>query len=414
MSTRNSNTARPPRETAPALGRALAAFEGAPFPVLIGEADGRTARFANEAFYRAAKLPRTAGDDCLGEHSFAECAAMACAVDPAALGQVLEHVRRDPKLHESVRLPISGRPAVDTDGGCAVSAWTIAPAQSSERFVVLALAEATVAEEQHRQAWTAAQMRAVNERLLLAALREEELTKRAEAANEAKSLFLATVSHELRTPLTAIVGYGDLLASGISGPVTEEQQRQLGRIKMAADHLVGLIDEILFLTTVETKRQAIELEWIDVGSLVDQTKTIVAPIARAKGIPLRVESPPPGLVMHTDPMKLRQILVNLLTNAIRYSDRGEVALVTAVAGDAVKFAVVDHGVGIAPEMHERIFEPFFQVDQRLTRKVGGAGLGLAISRRLAVLMGGDLSVASTVGAGSVFTATLPIDPRLRE
>jgi signal transduction histidine kinase len=253
-----------------------------------------------------------------------------------------------------------------------------------------------------------AAMREINQRLLVASLRELELTERAEAANEAKSAFLATMSHELRTPLTAILGYEELIAEGLPGPVTEVQQTYLSRIKLGAQHLLALIDGILTLSRLDAGSEEVRREPITVDRLLEEAATLITPLAASKRIEFTVRRPESPFAMDTDHTKLRQILVNLLGNAVKFTDRGEVILEARVDGDVAVFTVRDTGMGISTQHLERIFDAFWQVKQTTTRTVGGSGLGLSVSRRLARLLGGEITVESTEGVGSTFTLRLPL------
>jgi PAS domain S-box-containing protein len=248
------------------------------------------------------------------------------------------------------------------------------------------------------------------------AIENAELFEAAAAANRVKSEFLASISHELRTPLNAILGYTQLLSDGITGPVNDAQQHQLKRVRASAAHLLGLIDEVLSFSRLEAGREQVALADVDVADALEDAMTIVRPLAAARDLELvllpvpTVDGEP--LRMVTDVLKLRQILVNLLNNSVKFTDRGSITLLTRLDGDDVRFSVRDTGIGI-PEAHlERVFEPFWQVEQAASRRVGGTGLGLSVTRRLAHLLGGDVTVQSTVGEGSTFDVRLPrVAPR---
>jgi signal transduction histidine kinase/CHASE3 domain sensor protein len=225
------------------------------------------------------------------------------------------------------------------------------------------------------------------------------------AASEAKSTFLATMSHELRTPLNAIIGYQSLLKEGIDGSLNESQLAQLSRIRAGADHLLTLIDEILTYSRVEVGKEVVRLDEAELRPIVEDAVTMVRPQADAKGLIVRVDVPDARLI--TDAGKLRQILLNILSNAIKFTESGEITLRARLNGEA-KFSVSDTGIGIASENLQRVFEPFWQVEQSSTRRAGGTGLGLTVSRSLARLLGGEVSVESKLGDGSVFTLTLPL------
>jgi PAS domain S-box-containing protein len=240
------------------------------------------------------------------------------------------------------------------------------------------------------------------------AIDNAQLYRGALAASEAKSAFLATISHELRTPLNAIIGYASLLEEGIGGALTPPQVTQLGRIRASAGHLLGLIDEVLTFSRVDAGKEVIRQDQVDLSPLVRDAIAMVAPSAAAKGLTLVYAGPELQLI--TDEGKLRQILLNLLSNAIKFSDRGEIVVSSEDRADSILISIADSGIGIAAENLERIFDPFWQVEQRSTRRVGGTGLGLSVSRNLARLLGGDVTVESTAEKGSTFTITLPKEP----
>ncbi len=236
----------------------------------------------------------------------------------------------------------------------------------------------------------------------------------AEAANRSKVQFLATMSHELRTPLNAIGGYAELMAMGIRGPVTEAQFGDLSRIQASQRHLLSLINQVLAYAKLEAGTERYVLAEVPVRDACAAAEGLVAPQARARGLALAVGACAPEVAVRADPEKLRQILVNLLSNAVKFTDRGgrvDVAWELACGDDdgaaSVRIVVRDTGVGIPADKLAAVFEPFVQVGADVTRAREGTGLGLAISRDLARGMGGDLTVESAPGAGSVFTLMLP-------
>ncbi|MBA3580131.1 MAG: hypothetical protein H0W42_09115, partial [Gemmatimonadaceae bacterium] len=184
----------------------------------------------------------------------------------------------------------------------------------------------------------------------------------AERASLAKSDFLAIMSHELRTPLTAIMGYEELLADGITGPINPQQAQQLSRIKASAQHLLGLIDEILTFSRIEAGRETIRLEIADVNRLVEDSANLVSPLATEKKLGFVVHLLDPPRFMRTDPMKVRQMIVNLLTNAVKFTETGTVSVRVATSGESVEITVHDTGIGISAEHIDKVFDPFWQVE----------------------------------------------------
>ncbi|HEX6937964.1 MAG TPA: histidine kinase dimerization/phospho-acceptor domain-containing protein [Longimicrobiales bacterium] len=233
-------------------------------------------------------------------------------------------------------------------------------------------------------------------------------------ASQAKSDFLAVMSHELRTPLNAIIGFADLLLLGVPEALPEKDRRPVRRIIASARHLRELIDEILSFSRMEAGTEVPMVERADLRDLVADVATATAPQARDKGLEFSVHQPEEPTPIETDPDKLRQILRNLLSNAVKFTQRGRIELAAGIEDGEIVIRVADTGIGIAPEHQRRIFEPFWQVERGATRGVGGTGLGLSVSRRLARLLGGDVTVESRPGAGSTFTVRIPARLERRE
>ena len=237
----------------------------------------------------------------------------------------------------------------------------------------------------------------------------EEARATAEAANRAKADFLAMMSHELRTPLNAIGGYAQLMELGLHGPVTPEQVAALDRIQRGQQHLLGLINAVLNYAKLEAGQVQYAKADVPLGAALSEVAALIAPQVHAKGLALTVAPCEPDLRACADPEKVRQVLLNLLSNAVKFTRGGGTVTVGGgcAPGGRVVLTVADTGRGIAADQLERVFAPFVQVDQRLTRPHEGTGLGLAISRDLARGMDGDLTAESAPGVGSTFTLTLP-------
>jgi signal transduction histidine kinase len=254
----------------------------------------------------------------------------------------------------------------------------------------------------------------VTERLANAKERDQRLARdraareEAERANRIKDDFLATLSHELRTPLNAIGGYAQLLELGIRGPVTAQQRLDLERIQRSQTYLLSLINDVLNFAKIESGHLTVELEDVSVNELVNGTSDFVRPQLRERGLAFTTTLCDPSVRVHADREKVQQILLNLLSNALKFTPSGgRITLSCADHDDTVSVMVRDTGRGIAEEKLASIFEPFVQVDRRFKREQEGIGLGLAISRELARAMGGDLMVASAEGEGSTFELRLP-------
>jgi signal transduction histidine kinase len=238
------------------------------------------------------------------------------------------------------------------------------------------------------------------------AVQTAQLIVASREADRAKSDFLAVMSHELRTPLTAIIGYTDLLEGGVTGPINDKQRVQLARVGSSAWRLLGLIDEVLTYTKLqlglaETHRVAVPLADLIADALHDVARAV-------EGKPVRLHSEVEPIVIETDPFKLRHILDALLGNAVKFTHEGDVWVRAARRSYQLVIEVEDTGIGIPDGDFARIFEPFTQVEDPLTRSFGGTGLGLAVTRRLARLLGGELDVRSNVGRGSTFTLYIPL------
>jgi signal transduction histidine kinase len=257
---------------------------------------------------------------------------------------------------------------------------------------------------------------------------EREARLAAEAASRAKSDFLAIMSHELRTPLNAVLGYSELMEMGISGPITELMRDQIGRIRVSANHLLGLVNDILDLAKVEAGQLQVSSRPCTAAETVAAAIALIQPQAAAGGLELAVISDSnSSATYHGDEERVRQVLVNLLSNAVKFTAHGgkitvETGASASPDSDArlkpnrsyVSFRITDTGAGIPEEKLPVIFDPFVQVESGHSRSREGSGLGLTISRRLARLMGGDLTVTSQFGKGSTFTLWLPADTSVNE
>ncbi len=259
--------------------------------------------------------------------------------------------------------------------------------------VVLALEDVTEREEDRRR------LEDTSRELL-------EMKNAAEAANRSKSEFLANMSHEIRTPMTSILGYADLLDDELKmrSDIGAEQQGLLGTIRRNGRHLLSILNDILDLSKIEAGKMAVERIGVSPVRAVEEAAALMRGRAEEKGVALRVEHvyPLPGKI-NTDPLRLRQVLVNLIGNAVKFTEEGSVTVRLSYADETMRFDIVDTGIGMSAEQMARLFTEFTQADATVTRRYGGTGLGLSISRRLAQMLGGDVSVASEPGVGSEFT-----------
>jgi signal transduction histidine kinase len=239
------------------------------------------------------------------------------------------------------------------------------------------------------------------------ALWKAHLTDEARSANKVKGEFIATMSHELRTPLTALLGYEELFAEHIFGPLTDQQEAAVDRMRASTQHLQSIIDEVLTFSRLEAGEERAHLREVSLRDLMSGVTAVLDPLAHAKRIALKATIPDEPRTLRTDPDMLRRILINLGGNAVKFTEHGMVTITASHAGDQMIFDVTDTGIGIAREDMARLFQPFTQLESGFTRRFGGTGLGLFVSRRLAELLGGRIDVESTVGKGSTFTLAVP-------
>lgn len=236
----------------------------------------------------------------------------------------------------------------------------------------------------------------------------EAAKTKAEESDHLKSAFLASMSHELRTPLNSIIGFTGILLQGMAGPLSDEQTKQLGMVKGSASHLLDLINDILDISKIESGRVQVYDEAFKIDLLLVMAVSSLRPFAEKKGLRLRnnIESGLPKI--YTDKRRLEQVLINLINNAIKFTETGEIIVNSYLKEDRLTIDVIDTGIGISEKDLETIFETFRQIDTGLDRVREGSGLGLAISKKLVELLGGTLTVVSEPGVGSTFSVVLPL------
>ncbi|MGJ7557731.1 sensor histidine kinase [Variovorax sp. RB3P1] len=228
-------------------------------------------------------------------------------------------------------------------------------------------------------------------------------------ATELKSRFLAYMSHEFRTPINAIRSVARLLSDRVDGPLTPEQEKQVGFVDTTATELADMVDDLLDLAKIEAGRVDISPAWFEMVDLFSALRGMFRPVLHNPATALIFEEPEGLPKLYTDDRKLSQILRNFISNALKFTPHGEVRVTAMRVGDdAIRFSVSDTGIGIAPEHHAAVFDDFSQVDSPVQKRLRGTGLGLSLSRQLAVLLGGHVELASELGKGSVFSVTLPV------
>ena len=237
---------------------------------------------------------------------------------------------------------------------------------------------------------------------------------RAESADKLKSAFLATMSHELRTPLNSIIGFTGILLQELVGPLNDEQEKQLTMVKGSALHLLELINDVLDISKIEAGQVTVFPELFDMGTAVQKSVEKITPMAEMKNLKVVTMVTPEKIDIFSDRRRVEQILINLLNNAVKFTEHGEVRLECELENDCLITRIIDTGIGIKPEDLQTLFKPFQQIDTGISRQYEGTGLGLSICKRLVELLGGQIQVESIQGAGSTFSFTLPIKSEKNE
>lgn len=276
--------------------------------------------------------------------------------------------------------------------------------QSKTEEIVQARATAEGAKDQLEEANRTLEARVEDRTKLLA-----KAVKDAEEASKAKSSFLAKMSHELRTPLNAIIGYSEMLREDAVDEGNTRTAEDLDKVLNAARHLLGLINDVLDISKIEAGKMELFLENFEISKIVNEVIATAQPLIAKKGNTLALDCPPDIGSMHADATKLRQMLLNLMSNASKFTEKGTITLKARrlVDDDVIELAVIDTGIGMTPEQLSRLFQAFSQADASTASKYGGTGLGLAISKQFAQMMNGDITVTSTAGVGSTFAIRLP-------
>ena len=378
------------------LAWAETCLENSPAPVSIVEREGYRVLYANPVFRQVHSLS-------------AEPAGLPVAAlfDPTAASQIEALVDRGVVAGGAAQEGLVSTASTNSALSCSV--WPLMDPQAGPLAIVMIESHPATDDETIR-----ALRLDVTQRLVLSALRDQisaEAARAAAAAAEAdsasKSRFLATMSHELRTPLHAIGGYVELIGMGLHGPVTDAQREDLSRIRFAQDHILGLINAVLSFSKLESGRTSFDIDDVMLQGVVDSVLDIVMARMVSRRLIYNEGWGAEPLVVRADPEKLRQILLNLMTNAIKFTAPGGTITTTYEKRDGmIAVHIQDTGRGIAEDQLQAVFEPFVQVGGKLSSGDQGIGLGLSISRELARGMGGELTAVSTLGVGSTFTLTL--------
>jgi signal transduction histidine kinase len=289
--------------------------------------------------------------------------------------------------------------------GTTVGSILLAYAESGRRYTAQ---ETGLAMELARRAATAVDNARLLRETSAARVAAERAAEEARTANRAKAEFLAVMSHELRTPLNAIGGYAELMEMGLRGPVTVDQVQDLARIQRSQRHLLSLINDLLNYAKLEAGRVQYEIAPIGIAELLGSLEALIAPQFAAKGLHYRFDGCADAIAVLADAEKVRQILLNVLSNAVKFTAAGgTVSIAVGTDDTTVSIDVTDTGCGIPIDKIEMVFEPFVQLGRGLSQQAEGTGLGLAISRDLARAMQGELTATSVVGEGSTFRLRLP-------
>lgn len=231
--------------------------------------------------------------------------------------------------------------------------------------------------------------------------------EKAQAADRIKSAFLATMSHELRTPLNSIIGFTGILLQGLAGSLNPEQRKQMGMVQTSARHLLSLINDVLDISKIEAGQLDLAPSCFDLNPSIDKVVKLVSPLAEKKGLSLTWDTHDPSMTIIADQRRLEQVIINLLNNAIKFTDTGQVRITNRMEQDYCMIMVSDTGIGMNAEELTRIFKPFHQIDSGISRKHEGTGLGLSICKKIVELMDGTIHVESQWGQGSTFTVRIP-------